>query len=119
MAWGWRGTLLAVMVGAAVAGCLGTFEPLHTAVHNQDAYTVKVLLQQGADVNEQNLSGWTPLMRAAYAGNVTITKLLLEHGADPHIKNKFGETARTIAESLDHTLVANVLKDAEGGPVKP
>ena len=57
------------------------------------AETVKVLLAAGADVNAMDSWGYTPLMKAAYAGNVDTVQTLLEAGADVNVKNKRAETA--------------------------
>lgn len=53
----------------------------------------KILLEQKADVNQQNKEGETPLMKIAAAGNKDLFTLLLEHGADTEIKDKKGKTA--------------------------
>ena len=42
---------------------------------------IEVLLEAGADVNEGNDRGWTPLHAAAYANNLEIASLLIEKGA--------------------------------------
>ena len=43
---------------------------------------VKLLIENGADVNEKNALGWTPLGSAAYFGYTDVVKLLIEKGAD-------------------------------------
>jgi ankyrin repeat protein/mono/diheme cytochrome c family protein len=50
--------------------------------------TVKFLLVQGAQVNEANVFGATPLMAAAAAGDLASVKLLLDSGADVNAKPK-------------------------------
>jgi ankyrin repeat protein len=104
------GHIIGAFAFLLLQGCIGTFEPLHHAAASGDQYTVKTLLDQGADVNAQNLSGWTPLMHAAYRGHVQIAQMLLDHGADPTIKNRFGETAASIAQKQDNTLVLQLLQ---------
>ena len=42
---------------------------------------VRLLLQEGASVNEKTPEGWTALHHAAYHGNADIVGLLLERGA--------------------------------------
>ena len=43
-------------------------------------------------VDIANKSGWTPLIRAAYAGNAALCRQLLKAGADPNLPNKNGTT---------------------------
>jgi uncharacterized protein len=76
---------------------------LHHAVRFRSPATVELLLQHGANVNQQcKRSGGTALHRAvtwsgapATAGKSDqareIIEILLRHGADPAIKNKLGK----------------------------
>ena len=52
------------------------------AVKNCDLETLKDLLEERADVNEQDEQGWTALNWAAGRGDAQAVSLLLEHGAD-------------------------------------
>lgn len=54
---------------------------------------VKILLENGADVNLQDRDGKTPLMSVNYWGSTEISKLLIESGADVNLKDKCGTTA--------------------------
>ena len=45
-----------------------------------------------AFVNVPDRNGWTPLIRAAYAGNAVLTRRLLEAGANPNLSNCNGTT---------------------------
>jgi hypothetical protein len=79
----------------------------HAVGHEQDGIdAIRVALAAGGDVNEQDNSGWTPLMHAALECRAQITKLLLEHGADAKLRAKsarstsftdHGQSALTIA----------------------
>ena len=42
---------------------------------------VRLLLEQGADVNHQDSTGWTPLHEASAQGHHDVVQALLEHGA--------------------------------------
>ena len=99
----------------AVQGCAGTYGSLHLAVANKDPFAVKLLLERGENVNAKNLSGWTPLMQAAFVGHVRIAQMLLESGADPTFTNKNGETALSIAQSRGHTEIVELLQSYEAG----
>ena len=56
--------------------------PLITASMMGHADVVKLLLDEGADVEKVGINGATALMIAASMGHVDVMKLLLEHGAD-------------------------------------
>jgi ankyrin repeat protein len=66
---------------------------LPTAAMIGDLAEVQRLVGSGADVNEQDSGGWTPLMYAAQKGRLEVAELLLEKGADPNTKRKDGSTA--------------------------
>ena len=63
---------------------------LHKAVDNGTLRLVKFLVKRGANVNAENLQGWTPLHNAVAHKEVSVrrddayhlTKYLLDHGAD-------------------------------------
>ncbi|MDR1290234.1 MAG: ankyrin repeat domain-containing protein [Planctomycetaceae bacterium] len=67
-----------------------TYE-LHRAAENGDFEVVKNLVEQGADVNENNKSDRTPLFGAAKSGNLEVVKYLLEQGANVNAIDKNGE----------------------------
>lgn len=58
---------------------------------------LKVLLAGGADVDQRDKNGETPLFHAARAGNIVAVKLLLEAGTHYYWTNKDGDIARTYA----------------------
>jgi hypothetical protein len=62
------------------------------AVTQNDTAAVNELLSSGADVNERNSRGVTPLMAAAHKGNLDLTKLLVEKGADVNATTPKGLT---------------------------
>ena len=59
---------------------------------------VRVLIESGANVEEHNENGHTPLMEASSAGHVNVARILLEAGAciNTH-SNEFKESALTLA----------------------
>jgi ankyrin repeat protein len=62
------------------------------------ASLLKILLEAGADPNEQMLAEEvTPLHFAVMAGNYSAVKILLEAGADPNIKDNSGTTPAEMA----------------------
>jgi len=64
---------------------------LYTAVLNGDISRTKALLQSGADFNETDKAGWTPLSIASLNdNNIEIAKLLIQAGADVDKQNNKG-----------------------------
>lgn len=55
--------------------------------------SVERSLQQGADVNEIDVYGFTPLIEAAIVNNVEIAELLINHGAEVNSPDITGRTA--------------------------
>lgn len=70
--------------------------PLMHAVGNLDI--VKLLIANGADVNQKNFRGATALMAAAIDGIPSVVRYLLEQGADVNASDKDGTTALMCAE---------------------
>jgi len=72
---------------------------LHYAVRSGHLEIVRLLLENGANVNALEHEDWTPLYYAANNGHYRIAKLLLEHGADKSIKDNYkGRTALDVAK---------------------
>ena len=65
---------------------------------------IKVLLEQGADINIRlGVDQWTPLMTAACEGNLEAVELLLGESADPNIRDtRFNNKNYTIRDLLQH-----------------
>ena len=60
---------------------------LHHAVKNGHLSMIKLLLERGASINQQDESGNTALHYAAANGKKDAVKYLLEQGADPLVVN--------------------------------
>ena len=74
------------------------FTPLMTAVIKKDLPTTKLLLENGANINEkEDLTGATALQIAILSGNEDIVATLLFNGADLNVSNKLGFTAADLA----------------------
>ena len=85
--------------------------PLHKAVQKGDTEMVKFLIDNGADVNAQDVNGLTPLYVTAYAvnGNITIAKMLIEKEAIVHAKTKIGCTPLYAASVSGHLEIVKCL----------
>jgi len=71
---------------------------------------VEKLINQGADVNEQNKSGETALMSAAEDGQRDVCELLIAKGADVNAQNyKTGDTALIFAALMGYKEVCQFL----------
>lgn len=55
--------------------------PLTLAAGYGHLDAVKVLLDHGADINAEDVTGWTALHAAAHNGHVAVVKYLLDRGA--------------------------------------
>ncbi len=69
------------------------------AVVDSDTLAVRNLIQQGADVNERDSQGNTPLSRAASYGYLEVVRTLLDKGANVDSRNTRGETALMLASA--------------------
>lgn len=76
---------------------------LHEAALNGHLDIVKLLIENGADVNMQSFEMFkdTPLIDASANGHLDVVKYLLSHGADPTICNAKGLTAFESIEDSD------------------
>jgi ankyrin repeat protein len=71
---------------------------------------VETLLAAGAEVNDPNDRGWTPLHQAAYSNQVTIAAALIQHGADLEAEaHGSGGTPLIAALFWGHREVADLL----------
>jgi ankyrin repeat protein len=88
-------------------------ELLFDLVKAGDVIPVRELIESGADVNEQDGNGWTPLNFAAGKGNMEIVKLLLERGADVFKVGRDQRTPYLIALAAGHVETVKLLREAE------
>lgn len=72
---------------------IGGANALHIACRIGDFEIAKVLLERGADINDVDNEGWTPLMRAALSKSKETVNLLVLNGANVAKINSFGESA--------------------------
>ncbi len=71
--------------------------PIHAAVAARQFGIVRMLVENGADVNARQQQGWTPLHAAAQNGDEETVKLLLKSGADRAARSDTGQTAMDLA----------------------
>jgi len=68
----------------------GGVTPLVFSARQGDIESARIMLDHGADVNQQTEGGWTALLAAVQNRYYKLAALLLERGADPRIQNKGG-----------------------------
>ena len=82
---------------------------LYYASHQGHAGIIRLLCERGADANQANSLGDTPLIAAARKGHIAIVKFLCEQGVDPNtgiickgMKDKTHWVATAIEEAAFH-----------------
>src|SRR6266571_9373673 len=82
---------------------------LQSAAKSGDIERVKILLEQGADVNARNAIGAAPLHEAAWSGNIDLVELLLARGADVDERHaEAGSTPLHYAVITNHPAVVRM-----------
>jgi ankyrin repeat protein len=93
--------------------------PLHSACAAKDPRaaleSAQTLLQNGAQVDEQQQGGFTALHAAAQNGSLPLVQLLLEYGANPDVRNDEGLSAMDFAHRRGHIEVVRALEQAING----
>ena len=103
--------------GASVHTRLGFWDRYETALHRAALYrraeVVRVLLDNGADVNAwtEGRDG-TPLTYAILGGDVGIVKLLLARGANVNARDVRGQRGLSLAIRDGKAEIVQVLRDA-------
>jgi uncharacterized protein len=112
-------TFIAIAIGCwPLALRAGTLRVVDAAM-NDDATTVRALIEQKADVNAPAVDGTTALMWAVRADDATIVEALLRAGADPKAHDRYGLTAVSLACSNANAPILKKLLDAGSDPNSP
>ncbi len=69
----------------------------HTHIPGNWIPTVEYLLELGADVNQRDANGYTPLHHAAARGDTEMIQWLVDHGADVMVVSRKGQTTVDMA----------------------
>jgi len=88
---------------------INQFTPLFLAAQNGHVPVIKVLLQNGASVNQQDVMGRTALHLAAEKGQSAALCALIDGGADPNKPTSLGKTALHFAAEYSHSTMAKYL----------
>ncbi|XP_064414123.1 ankyrin repeat domain-containing protein 50-like [Latimeria chalumnae] len=99
---------LLVKAGAYVADeSADTSSVIHRALEREDS--IRMLLENGASVNQKDSNGRTLVANAAHSGNLEVVNLLILRGADLEIEDHSGQTPLTLAARQGHTKVLHCL----------
>ena len=98
-------------------GCNG----LHYAARARKCNVIKRILEHGANINGNDLDGWSPLHWAIASTRTStkMVKLLLESGIDRRIKDKQGRTALDLAISFQRTEQVAILENTAQAYFEP
>ena len=83
--------------------------PLQSAISGHQEYIAKLLIQNGAELNNFDLNGCSPICYAAEYGANEIVELLIENGADIDAQDKFKMNALHYAVLNNHPKTAITL----------
>lgn len=99
----------------------------HAAI-NGDIEYIEKYIDNGGNVDERNIDGWTALMLVSYnhealmqslkSRNNGVIETLIQSNANVNLKNKKGETALILAVSVKHTIISPELKRSQIRTVK-
>jgi len=67
---------------------------------------IEILLLAGAEANQVEYDGWSPLHWAAANGHSRVCGLLIEHGADREAEDDRGYTPKDMAVKMGHYNIA-------------
>lgn len=79
------------------------------AVDNNYISLIKLLIDNGSDINTRDNDRNTALMYAVWNNNIKLVKLLLDNGADIDNKNKLNNTPLTYAIKHNNTNIVELL----------
>ena len=89
---------------------------LADAILQEDINTVKQILRYGADINEIDEYGFTPLIETAIIDNIQLTEMMLNQGADPNKQDVTGGTALQWAAENNHAALCKLLLEHRANP---
>ena len=95
------------------------YTPLHIllSIDKPPFSLVKLLVENGANVNTKNDSGKTPLHLAAFWGHNEVAKYLIEKNADVNATTNKGRTALELAALYGHSALATWLARKMNKPI--
>lgn len=90
-------------------------QPIHHAARNGDTEIVRLLIEQGADVNAHNPRGHTVLYCAGGHGHLNCLQLLLQHGVDRDAQSSLMEWLAEYPDDERFKPIMEALRGHEAG----
>jgi uncharacterized protein len=82
------------------------------AKRQNDIVKVRLLLDNGVDINSKDKHGQTALMNASHTGQVELVRLLIEKGAELNATAKYNLSALMLSIIGHHAEIAQILIEA-------
>ncbi len=86
--------------------------PLNWAAYYDHAEIIELLLENGANINGTNITGFTPIHHAAENNSKRSASVLLEAGADADAPNRRGKTPLDTARGKGYEDIVRLLENA-------
>ena len=109
-------SLLLLCVAPLGTAAQGSRPDLIDAASAGDTAAVRTALLDGADLEQRDERGWTPLMHAALHGHADIADALIIAGADVNARATDGSTALMASAVMGHEAIARSLVQAGADP---
>lgn len=90
--------------------------PLNAAVASGNLTKVSKMIEQGENIQQEDINGYTPLDWAVKAGNPSMVQLLLKSGSDPNFETSFGLTPLMLAAEIGDPEMVKLLVESGGDP---
>ena len=85
--------------------------PLHKASYDGDMKKVNELIDEGANINAEDVIQMTPLHYSCINGHLNVINTLLDMGADVNARDVIQYTPLHVASRYGHVKVVNILLD--------
>jgi len=85
--------------------------PLHVAARHRDVESIKILVDNGANVSDKNTEGQTVLHIACSVGDEAAVKYLHSVKANPNVYDKLNRTPLHVATEGGHNAIIEILID--------
>lgn len=82
---------------------------LVSAIFANDSSKIRLLLDQGINLNDCGFFNIPPLIRAVLYGKSKALQALIDCGADKNIKDQQGRTALELAKKYNHPEIVEIL----------
>ncbi|MCK9544929.1 MAG: ankyrin repeat domain-containing protein [Novosphingobium sp.] len=90
---------------------------LYKAIENNNIHIVKLLIDNGANINKKGYDNKEFIIHATELGHKEIVELLIKLNVDINAKDHLGDTALMIAARYNNTDIVKLLLDAKANPV--